>query len=275
MLMPSPVSTSSPTSNGVAMANSVSTPRAARSRVPRSSKSPLTMVAPSVASAAAAGDSGFLVSARTECPRSSSSRARWPPCLPVAPVTSTFNVLDMFFSRLRCVERLITSRERAFLDPVDEEQALGKRPRAISLYECVRIPQCGDHQTSLVAVDREMMSECIRVASGSPLAQHEDGALSDEVHGRGVPVQVIEHRSECIARMQFLRWHWILRVHVHDEMRVRREQRHLTLGVAAVGAVRVGLDQLPYGEAIRGFGRRYGDVLAHSRSTNAALGMNL
>src|SRR6478672_8103564 len=56
------------------------------------------MVAPSAASAAAAGDSGFLVSARTECPRSSSSRARWPPCLPVAPVTSTLNLPDMAFS---------------------------------------------------------------------------------------------------------------------------------------------------------------------------------
>ena len=37
-------------------------------------------------------DSGFLVNARTECPRASSLCTRWPPCFPVAPVTRTFNL---------------------------------------------------------------------------------------------------------------------------------------------------------------------------------------
>src|SRR6266550_5991503 len=36
--------------------------------------------------------------ARTECPRASSSRTRCPPCFPVAPVTSTFNLPDMSLS---------------------------------------------------------------------------------------------------------------------------------------------------------------------------------
>src|SRR3979490_1630717 len=98
MLMPSSVSVFEPPSNGVDMAKTVSTPFAARSRLPSSSKLPGTIVTPSSASAAAAGDSGFLVSARTECPRSSSSRTRCPPCFPVAPVRSTFNLPDMLLS---------------------------------------------------------------------------------------------------------------------------------------------------------------------------------
>src|SRR5439155_23671848 len=45
--------------------------------------------------------------------RESSSRTRWPPCLPVAPVTSTFNLPDMSLSR--------SSRVVSFF-----EQALGE-----------------------------------------------------------------------------------------------------------------------------------------------------
>src|SRR5882762_5037225 len=100
MLMPSRVSVVAPLSNGVDMAKTVSTPRAARSRLPRSSKSPVTIVTPRAARAAAPADAGFRVSARIECPRASSSRTRWPPCFPVAPVTSTFNLPDMSCSLL-------------------------------------------------------------------------------------------------------------------------------------------------------------------------------
>src|SRR6266446_6268132 len=48
------------------------------------------------------------------CPRASSSRTRWPPCFPVAPVTSTVNLPDMSFS--------LSSYTRSFL-----KQPLGEK----------------------------------------------------------------------------------------------------------------------------------------------------
>jgi hypothetical protein len=46
-------------------------------------------------------------------------------------------------------------------------------------------------------------------------------------------------------------------------MGVQGEQSHLAFGIATICAVRIGLDELPDGEAIRGLLRRDGDVLAH------------
>lgn len=43
-------------------------------------------------------------------------------------------------------------------------------------------------------------------------------------------------------------------VHVDDEVGVLGEQGHLALGVAPVGAVRVGIEQFPDGEPVGGFG---------------------
>ena len=58
----------------------------------------------------------------------------------------------------------------------------------------------------------------------------------------------------------------VLGVHVHHEVRVRCEERHLAFRIAPIGAVRVGLDEFSDREAIRGFAGRDGDVLAHERS---------
>jgi hypothetical protein len=46
-------------------------------------------------------------------------------------------------------------------------------------------------------------------------------------------------------------------------MSVCGEKRHLTSCVATIGAVRVGLDEFPDGEAVRGFLGGDGNVLAH------------
>src|SRR5579862_3849240 len=46
-------------------------------------------------------------------------------------------------------------------------------------------------------------------------------------------------------------------------MGVWREESHLAFCIAAIGAVCVGLDELPNGQAIRGFAWREGCVLAH------------
>jgi hypothetical protein len=45
----------------------------------------------------------------------------------------------------------------------------------------------------------------------------------------------------------------ILGVHVHDEVSVCGKESHLAFRIATIGAVCVGLDELPDSEAIRGF----------------------
>src|SRR6185436_8989814 len=71
---------------------------------------------------------------------------------------------------------------------------------------------------------------------------------------------------EGIARPQVLGGSRVPGVHVDEEARVRREERHLPLRVATIGAVRVRLHELADGEAFCGFLRRDTVVLAHGRS---------
>lgn len=89
------VSDSGSVPNGVPMTKAASAPAAARRRESGSSKSPPTGSAPSASSAFADAELGFLVRARTRCPRSSRARATAPPWLPVAPDTSAVSEVDM------------------------------------------------------------------------------------------------------------------------------------------------------------------------------------
>src|SRR5712675_479170 len=59
----------------------------------------------------------------------------------------------------------------------------------------------------------------------------------------------------------------IFGVHIHHEVGVWGEERQLTLRIAAIGAMRVGLDEFPNRKAIGGFGRGEGSVFTHRRST--------
>ena len=82
------------------------------------------------------------------------------------------------------------------------------------------VTERGEHQTSLSAVDRDVMRQAVRFP-GRPLAcQSEDRALTDEVRGGLVLIQIGEDRSERLARMQLLRGFRIFGVHVHDEVGV-------------------------------------------------------
>src|SRR5580692_3560765 len=66
--------------------------------------------------------------------------------------------------------------------------------------------------------------------------------------------------------MQLLRRGRIFGVHVHHKMRICGEKRHLALRIAPVGAMRIGLDEFPDSEAIRGFFRGDRSVFAHVSS---------
>src|SRR5579863_2934617 len=101
-----------------------------------------------------------------------------------------------------------------------------------------------------------MMREAISLPCGPVARERKDRALSDEVRGGSVLVQVGKDRRKRFSRMQFLRGLWIFGVHEHHEMRVCGKERHLAFRVAAIGAVRVSLDKLADGQAVRGFAGR-------------------
>src|SRR6266702_1309751 len=143
-----------------------------------------------------------------------------------------------------------SSCESALLDPVDIELSLGKKPRSVDLHESIQVAERGDHQAALSTLGCHMMRQAISLACASILRQREDGALPDEVRGGVVFVQFGEHWRQRLARMQLLRRRGILGVHIHDEVGVCSEERHLTFRVAAIGMMRVSLDKLADREAI-------------------------
>jgi hypothetical protein len=89
--------------------------------------------------------------------------------------------------------------------------------------------------------------------------------LPDKVRGGVVFVQFGKHWRKRLARAQLLRRRRIFAVHIHHEVGVRGEERHLTFRIATIRAVRIGLDELADRETIGGFGGGDGDVLAHGR----------
>ena len=72
---------------------------------------------------------------------------------------------------------------------------------------------------------------------------------------RVVPVEVIEHRGERLAAVELLRGLGALALHVDEEVGVLGEERFLPVGVAAIRAVSVGVEELPDSEAVSRLGR--------------------
>src|ERR1700721_3008050 len=66
--------------------------------------------------------------------------------------------------------------------------------------------------------------------------------------------------------MQLLCWRRILRIHIHHEVRLRSEECHLTFCITTVSTMRVPLDELPDGKAIRCFFGGDGQMFAHTIS---------
>ena len=108
-----------------------------------------------------------------------------------------------------------------------------------------------------------MVRQGVGLPRGSIAGQGENRALSDEMHGGCVLVKIVEDRRKRRARVELLRGRGIPGVHVNDEVRIWGKERHLTFGVTTIGAVGVGLDELPDRKAVRGFAGGDRDVLAH------------
>jgi hypothetical protein len=124
--------------------------------------------------------------------------------------------------------------------------------------------QC-DHDLSEPLFGEDVVGDGVALSRGA-VALERDRALSVEVHRGLVAVQVGEDRGQRLTPLQDVRRLVALPVHVDGEDRVVGEQRFLPLGVAPVGAMRVGVEQLADRQAIGGLGRREVSVGSHRSS---------
>jgi hypothetical protein len=99
------------------------------------------------------------------------------------------------------------------------------------------------------------MSQAIGFASRSISREGENCALPDEVRSGVVLVELRKNRGKRLPRPQLLGRLRIFCVHRRHKVGVHGEERHLTPRIATIPAVRIGLDELPHGEAIRRFRR--------------------
>jgi hypothetical protein len=76
-----------------------------------------------------------------------------------------------------------------------------------------------------------------------------------EVHRGLIAVEVVEDRGQCLAAVEYLRGFGALSVHVDDKVGVLGEEGLLSLRVAAISAVRVGVDELADRQAVSLLGR--------------------
>jgi hypothetical protein len=124
------------------------------------------------------------------------------------------------------------------------------------LDELIEVADGRDHQRALsVRRHRKVMGQAVALARG-PVAVQGDGALPVEMHGRDVLVKVVEHRGQRLPAVQFLGRFLGRQVVEHQEAGVLGEQVQLAPGVAPVGAVRVGVNQLPDSQPVGRFLRR-------------------
>src|SRR4029077_17567761 len=109
----------------------------------------------------------------------------------------------------------------------------------------------------------DVVRQAVSFARGPVGCEREDRALSHEMRGGVVLVQVSEDGSERLARVEFLGGRRIFGIHEHHEVRVWGKERHLAFRIATVGAVCVGFDELTDRQAVGGFIWGDGDMFAH------------
>ncbi len=145
--------------------------------------------------------------------------------------------------------RLVVVMTVLTLQPVHVPPAFRQRATAPSIFtNWSDMPERSNHQTPLsIALIVRWYWHAIGFGCTAVAGEREDGGLPEEVHCRGILVQIGEHGSERLARMQFLRRRRILGIHVHHEVGVRGKKGHLTFRIATIGAVRIGLNEFADG----------------------------
>src|SRR3954451_2494428 len=155
----------------------------------------------------------------------------------------------------------VTSESAGF-GPADIQPALGEAPRPVGLDEAVLIAKRCDHQPAQAAVRRDVVGQAVGLARRA-VAVDPNGAQAVEVHRDVVGVQVVEYGPQRLPATQIVRRVAALAGHIDDEVGVVSEQGHLPLGVASIGAERVGVDQLADGPPVRGLCGGDGGVVGH------------
>ena len=109
-----------------------------------------------------------------------------------------------------------------------------------------------------------MMGQAVALAGGLVPGQR-DRALTVEVHGGDVLVEVVEHRSQGLPAVQLLGRRLGSQVIEDQEAGVFGEQGHLALRVTPVRAVGVGVNQLPDSQPVGRFLGRDGCMGRHGQ----------
>jgi hypothetical protein len=71
-------------------------------------------------------------------------------------------------------------------------------------------------------------------------------------------VQILENRGKCSTSVKDIGWFGRAAVHEDVKCCVLREQSHLALCVAAIGAMSISIDQFPDRETVRSLLQRHG-----------------
>src|SRR5246127_5896483 len=97
---------------------------------------------------------------------------------------------DSFISRLG-----LTRAQWAGFGPIDHRLALTEKPSAILFDERVEIADRGDHEAAHRPLDLDVMRQAVSDPRSVITVEHR-GALTVEMHGGDVGVELVEHRGQ-------------------------------------------------------------------------------
>src|SRR4051794_3627878 len=129
------------------------------------------------------------------------------------------------------------------LAPVQNELAFGEIPATVEFDEAVEVAQRRDHDLADAILGVDMVGDRVALAGGA-VPVDGDRALAVEVRRCLVAIEVVEDGCERFASVQDVARLAAFPIHVDGEAGVLGEERLLSFGVAAVGAVRVRIEEL-------------------------------
>src|SRR4029077_20228581 len=94
--------------------------------------------------------------------------------------------------------------QRSRLAPVEDELPLCEEPAPVDLGERIQVAERGDHDLALAVLVEDVMGEGVALTRGA-VAVDGDRALTVEVRGHLVAVQVVEHWRERLPSLEDVR----------------------------------------------------------------------
>lgn len=140
----------------------------------------------------------------------------------------------------------LAGAQRAVVDPVDHQLSLPEVPMTVHLHELIQVRDRSDHQTAMGTIDFYVMRKAVR-DPGCGVLGPGYGALTIEMGGRLVRLQIPEYGAQAVAAADFLRGDCVAAIHINEKLSVRHEERHLAPDVPAVCARGIRVDKLTNG----------------------------